>query len=130
MDRERPTLGQSLGLELNSTLDVSLEWYSHEGTKGNNLYEILSANPVYVKDNAPTTVHHRFLQEDVPYGMVPMESLGKLGGVPTPVTSTIITLASELTQINFRSQARDLKTLGWERLGIQELKRLVDDGVN
>ena len=130
VDRERLALGRSLGIELTSMLEVSLEWYGHEGAKGSSLYEVLSTNPVYVKDDAPRTLHHRFLLEDVPYGMVPMESLGRLTGIPTVVTSAIITLASELTQIDFRSQARDLKSLGLEELGIDELKELVDYGVN
>ena len=130
VDQERLALGRRLGIELTSMLDVSLEWYGHEGAKGNSLYEVLSTNPVYVKDDAPGTLHHRFLLEDIPYGMVPMESLGTLTGVPTPVTSAIVTLASELTQIDFRSQARDLKNLGWEHLGVDELKRLADGEPN
>jgi opine dehydrogenase len=128
VDRERITLGQRFGFNLPSMLDVSLEWYGHEGAKGKNLYEVLSTNPAYVKDDAPGTLHHRFLLEDIPYGMVPMESLGRLTGVPTPVTSAIITLASELTQIDFRSQARDLKYLGLDRLDLKQLKRLVEEG--
>ncbi len=128
VDRERMAIGRSIGIELESMLDVSLEWYGHEGAKGDSLYEVLSTNPVYIKDSAPTTLHHRFLLEDIPYGMVPMESLGRLTGIPTPVTSSIITLASELTQIDFRSQARDLKYLGLDRLGLNELKRIVEEG--
>ena len=62
--------------------------------------------------------------------MVPMESLGEVMGIPTPVTSAIITLSSELTQIDFRSQARDLKYLGLERLGVKALQKLVDQGTN
>jgi opine dehydrogenase len=129
VDRERLTLGRSLGLELTPAIEVSLEWYGHEGVKGRSIYEVLSTNPVYVQDTAPPTLHHRFLLEDVPYGMVPMESLGKATGVATPVTSAIVTLASELTQIDFRGQARDLKYLGLEGMGLQALKRLVDHGV-
>jgi len=128
VDQERMTLGRSLGIELTSMLDVSLEWYGHEGAKGSSLYEVLSTNPVYVKDNAPSTLHHRFLLEDIPYGMVPMESLGTLTGVPTPVTSAIVTLASELTEIDFRSQARDLRHLGLGSLGMEKLRKLVDQG--
>ena len=130
VDRERLALGRSFGFELTSAITVSLEWYGHEGTKGTTIYEVLSTNPVYVKDTAPPTLHHRFLLEDVPYGMVPMESLGRVTGIPTPVTSAIITLASQLTQIDFRSQARDLKYLGLEGLKIEELKGLVDQGPN
>jgi opine dehydrogenase len=128
VDRERMTLGREFGFELPSMLDVSLEWYGHEGAKGESLYEVLSTNPTYVKDEAPPTLHHRFLLEDIPYGMVPLESLGLLARIPTPVTSAIITLASELTAIDLRSQARDLKRLGLEKLGIDDLVTFVDNG--
>jgi opine dehydrogenase len=130
VDRERLALGRSLGFELTPVIDVSLEWYGHEGAKGKTLYEVLSTNPVYVKDTAPPSLQHRFLLEDIPYGMVPMESLGGVMGIPTPVTSAIITLSSELTQVDFRSQARDLKYLGLERLGVEALQKLVDHGTN
>lgn len=128
VDRERIALGRSLGCALTPLMDVNLGWYSHEGAKGNSIYEILSTNPVYVKDYAPSTLHHRFLLEDVPYGMVPMESLGKLADVPTPVTSAVVTLASEIMQTDFRSQARDLRSLGLEGLSIKEFLDLVNQG--
>jgi opine dehydrogenase len=130
VDRERLTLGRKLGLELTPTMEVALEWYSHQGAKGDSLHEVLSTNPAYVKDTAPPMLHHRFLLEDIPYGMVPMESLGKVTGVPTPVTSAIITLASELTRIDLRSNARDLKHLGLEHLNLQQLQSLVNEGPN
>jgi len=81
-----------------------------------------------VKDYAPPSLQHRFLLEDIPYGMVPMESLGKVTGVATPVTSAIVTLACELTQVDLRSKARDLKALGMGRLTLQELINVVDRG--
>ncbi|HXZ42763.1 MAG TPA: NAD/NADP octopine/nopaline dehydrogenase family protein [Terriglobales bacterium] len=128
VDRERISLGKRFGLTLDSMLEVSLEWYGHEGAKGTNLQEVLSTNPVYAKDYAPPTLQHRFLLEDIPYGMVPMESLGRLTGICTPVTSAIITLASELIQIDLRSRARDLNGLGMGRLSVQTLKKVVDRG--
>jgi hypothetical protein len=44
------------------------------------------------------------------------------------VTSAIITLASELTQIDFRSQARDLTYFGLGGIGVEALKKLADQG--
>ncbi len=128
VDRERLALGRSLGCEMPPLMEVNLGWYSHEGAKGTSLYEVMSTNPVYVQDYAPNTLHHRFLLEDIPYGLAPMESLGKKAGVATPVTSALITLSSEITQIDFRSKARDIRYLGLEKLGIQELLNLVNQG--
>ena len=128
VDRERMAIGKAIGLELPSMLEVSLEWYGHEGAKGQTLYEVLSTNPAYVKDDAPPTLQHRFLLEDVPYGMVPLESLGRLTGIPTPVTGAIVTLASEVTGMDMRSQARDLNALGLGSLGLNALTKFVDEG--
>ena len=128
VDRERMAIGKAIGLHLPSMLDVSLEWYGHEGAKGKTLHEVLSTNPVYVKDDAPSTLRHRFLLEDVPFGMVPVEALGRLTGVGTPVTSAIATLASEITGMDLRSRARDLNALGLASLDTKALIRLVDEG--
>jgi opine dehydrogenase len=128
VDRERLALGKRLGLTLPSVVDVSLEWYGEQGAKGRTSHEVLSTNPVYVKDTAPPRLRHRFLLEDVPYGMAPIESLARLVGVPTPVTGAIITLAEQLTGIPLRAQARDLKALGLDRLTVEQLLRLVETG--
>lgn len=128
VDRERIALGKALGLDLPSSVQVSLEWYGHEGAHGASHYEVLSTNPVYVKDTAPNQLRHRFLLEDVPFGMVPMESLGRLTGVSTSVTSAIVTLAEHLTDLNLRAQARDLKALGLAGLTSEQLRALVNTG--
>ena len=128
VDGERVALGASFGLRLDSMMDVSLEWYGHGGAKGATLQEVLSTNPVYVKDYAPGRLQHRFLLEDIPYGMAPVESLGRLAGVSTPVTSAIVTLACELTHVDLRSRARDLEALGLNHLSLEQLCDFVDHG--
>jgi opine dehydrogenase len=126
VDRERIAVGKAFGLNLPSVVEVLHEWYGHEGARGISPYEMLSTNPVYVKDSAPKALRHRFLLEDVPFGMVPMESLGRLAEVPTPITSAVITLAEQLTEVDLRAQARDLAALGLEGLSAEQLRTLVD----
>ena len=43
---------------------------------------------------APTSLDHRFLDEDVPYGLVPLSELGRFAGVPTPTIDHLIHLAA------------------------------------
>lgn len=52
----------------------------------------------------PNSLNHRYLKEDVPMGLVMMESLGKKYGVDTPIASSIISLAGALLDIDFREQ--------------------------
>jgi opine dehydrogenase len=128
IDDERLEIGKTLGIKLTPMAELSLEWYAHEGAKGDNLQEILSTNPVYKIDFAPKTLNHRFLTEDIPYGMVPMESLGQLAGIPTPNTSAVIEIASALLDRDLRKEARDLKSFNLNNLSLDELERFVKEG--
>lgn len=48
------------------------------------------------------TFSRRFVSEDVPYGLVPIEGLARAAGVNTPVISGIITLAGVLESCDWR----------------------------
>lgn len=128
VEAERLALGSALGLNLTPTKEVLLGWYADEGIKGNTLTEVLATNPVYRWDTAPATLKHRFFIEDIPYGMVPMESLAALAGVPTPVTTSVITLASTAIGKDLRCGARDLASLGLGGMSIEAVKELVTHG--
>ena len=60
--------------------------------------------------------------------MVPMEQMGKLAGVPTPVTTSIIELAGAVLGQDLRKSARDLAALGLAGLSIDQLKQFFDEG--
>lgn len=56
----------------------------------------------------PTSFNVRLLEEDIPYGMVPLEGLGKLLDVPTPTVSMFIDEAQELLDQDFRYTGRTI----------------------
>lgn len=130
VDREKMELGRRLGITLFPLAEILRRFYSHLGLNGKDLQEMVSTNPVYQIDWAPKDLHHRFLLEDIPFGMVPMETLGRLVGIPTPLTTSIINLGSELLGLHLREKARDLEQLGLKGLGVDEIRRLVDLGKN
>jgi opine dehydrogenase len=66
-------------------------------------------------------VPERYITEDVPMGLVPLEAFGRLCGVPTPITSTLITLAHHLYDRDFRAEGRHLGVLGWDGLTAEEI---------
>ena len=128
VDRERLAVAGALGLTLPSALEVLLSWYGRQGAHGDTLAEAMSTNPTYEIAWAPQTLDHRFITEDVPFGVVPIEALGSSVGVVTPVISALITLCSELLGTDFRAQGRDLARLGLEGLSWERIKRLVEEG--
>lgn len=70
----------------------------------------------------PSEVSSRYIVEDVPEGLVLMESLGSLLGIKTPVSSSLIELSSAALATDFRANGRNV-----ERLGRENLMRLVED---
>ncbi|MCM1140431.1 MAG: NAD/NADP octopine/nopaline dehydrogenase family protein [Muribaculum sp.] len=59
----------------------------------------------------PSTIHNRYLTEDIPNGLCLLESLAKNKAIETPITSSLIELASTLLDTDFRSKARTIKSL-------------------
>ena len=59
----------------------------------------------------PTSVHNRYLTEDVPNGLCLLESLAQYKCIPTPVTSSLISIASSLLDIDLRTKARTLSSM-------------------
>jgi opine dehydrogenase len=56
----------------------------------------------------PTSFHVRLLEEDIPYGMVPLEGLGRLLGVATTHVTAFIDEACELLGQDFRATGRSV----------------------
>lgn len=66
------------------------------------------------KDRAisPTSVHSRYITEDVSQGLVLLESIAKHIGVDTPITTSMIDIASAALKEDFRTNGRTIEKLG------------------
>ncbi len=60
----------------------------------------------------PAGLHNRYVEEDVPNGLCLLQSLAQAAGIETPVTDSLVTLASTLLGTDFKSIARSTQTLG------------------
>ena len=115
IDAERMAIGQALGLK-QWTLEeeiLMVKWNPHGETRVLPLYDAIHT-PFLEVCEGPYTLDTRHLKEDVPYGLVTFSSLGRMLGVPTPVTDAIITLAEVLLQQDFRSTGRTVEALGFD----------------
>lgn len=74
---------------------------------------------------APSTTHHRYITEDVPYGLVPLSGLAEKVNVPTPHMDAVITLASTFNGENYREMGRSLKNIGFADKTIEEITHFV-----
>jgi opine dehydrogenase len=98
---------------LNVAIDPVDEWMRKTyGLSGQTLYECVQTNEVYRNITAPNTVKTRYLLEDVPCGLVPIESLGHSLGLPMHHTGIIIDLAGAILEDDFRAMGRTLEKMG------------------
>lgn len=103
IDSERCEVANKTGYEIESLK----EWIERSyKVTGSDLYECIRNNEAYKEIDAPPTVNSRYIFEDVPNGLVPIETIGKELGIPTPNISAIITIASSMMNTDYRSQGR------------------------
>jgi opine dehydrogenase len=76
----------------------------------------------------PSDLRHRFITENVPMSMVPWVSLGEMLFIPTPVSRSLVTIASEVNSVNYLAEGRNIERLGISGLSIQELRNVLYEG--
>lgn len=77
---------------------------------------------------SPQSLDHRYVHEDVGFGLVPFSALGRLAGVPTPAIDAHIYLLSQATGIDYASTGLGLDKLGLEGKQPEALQRYLMDG--
>lgn len=103
MDKERVEVASAMGVKV----DTVTEWLKKTyHVSGEDMYECLRNNASYREIDAPHTICHRYLLEDVPCGLVPVEDVANKLSIKVPAISTIINLASLIMDIDFRKRGR------------------------
>lgn len=105
IDSERVNVLDALGLPKLTLVDSMSRYYGDQGMVGDNIGELLRSFPAFERSNGPTTLTHRYLTEDVPNGLAPLEALGSAVAIPTPVTSAVVTAAERLVGVDLRRTA-------------------------
>lgn len=105
MDRERIQAGKRLGVELESLAQWLRRTYQIEGE---DLFSCLQNNIYYRDIDAPLSLHHRYIEEDIPCGLVPLEYIGKELGVDMAAVSLMIDLGNMLCQKDYRAYGRKI----------------------
>lgn len=125
VDRERVRIGRMLGIEI----ITAKEWLKLAyDADGENLYEAIQNQEGYRGINAPTTVNHRYINEDIPMSLVPMASLGEMLGIRVRGMTSIIRQACIIRERDFWAVGRTVESLGLSHLHSEDLLTLVMDG--
>ena len=127
LDDERMAVGEALGLDLTPHDQMAKIWYGHQGYQGST-YPDKERNPVYASIKAESQLDSRYLTEDIPFGLVPLEDVGKLVGVEMPICTSLINLANSLLGRDFRATGQTLGNIGLGHLTAPQLIQYVEKG--
>jgi opine dehydrogenase len=114
VDAERLAVATALGVPAVPFLDIFYEAglttaAAHEARDIARACEESEPNRTI---KAPPSLDHRYIHEDIGYGLVPMAELGRLAGVATPTIDALIRLASLSLGIDYRREGLTLERLG------------------
>jgi opine dehydrogenase len=117
LDAERLAIAEAWGLDIDAfpTMFADIGSTSKEAGASGSFLRVLRESEPNKSIRAPDSVDHRYFDEDVPFGLVPMEALGRAAGVDTPVIDSLITVAESVT-------GHDYRATGWSGvdLGLSE----------
>lgn len=91
------------------------------GCRTTSLLDAMRSVPNYSVSQAPGTLQHRFIEEDVASSLVPMQQLARKASIKTPVIDSIINIASVLLAREFAEEGRTLFKLGWAHMSHEEI---------
>jgi len=110
VDEDRMRLLDGLGLPKVRLVDWMSRYYSDQGLIGNSIEIQLRTFAPFEGSPAPTTFQHRYLLDDVRFGLAPIEAIAGRIGVAVPDLSTVVSAASELAGEDLRTFAEERAT--------------------
>lgn len=113
VDDERIAIGEALDIDVKTVGELFRDWY---GIQNNEYYATtvnsLRTSPIHEPLQGPDSLDHRYVTEDVPYGLVPLSELGTACSVETPTIDSLIQLADDIHHTDYRERGRTLDDCG------------------
>ncbi len=130
VDRERLRIVERLGLEPRSFVEMFYRagLTSEAARASGSVYDAMRESEPNRTIKAPATLDHRYLHEDVGYGLVPMAELAKWLGIETPVIDGLIAIASAMNGVDYRRDGLTLQKMGLGSVRPEHLSALLRDG--
>lgn len=98
-DKERIAIAKALGVDIPSLLTVLQSFW---GKRVDSLHEALTTNPSYKEVKGPTSLSHRYLEEDLSCGMAALYDLAQMMHVEAPYISRLVEILSLYLQKEYK----------------------------
>ncbi len=130
IDAERMAVANALGVPASPFLEIFHDagLTTREAANSGSVARACRESAPNETLRSPPSLDHRYVQEDVGYGLVPISAFGRLAGIPTPVIDAHIALFSAATGVDFAATGLSLERMGIAGLELSALHRLVAEG--
>jgi opine dehydrogenase len=131
VDGERLAIVRSLGLKPLRFVDIFHQagLTTTEARDSGSAYQAIHDSEPNMTIKSPPSLDHRYIREDIGYGLVPMAEIGRMLGVKTPVMDALITLASTALGVDFRRTGVTLEKMGLAKVAAGKLRQFLHDGL-
>src|SRR5262245_38152763 len=131
VDAERMVVAKALGVPFASFLDTFFNagLTTQAARDSGDISRACKESAPNATIKSPSSLDHRYVHEDVGYGLVPMAALGRLAGVPTPTIDALVHLAGLAVGTDYARDGLTLEKLGLAGKRPAALVKLVEDGV-
>jgi len=130
LDRERLAIVDLLGFQPLRFVDIFHQagLTTAEARDSGSAYQAIHNSEANFTIKSPPALDHRYVREDVGYGLVPMAEIGKLLGVKTPVMDALITLASTALNVDFLKEGLTVEKMGLAGVASASLPKILAEG--
>jgi len=108
LDEERVLLARAMGYKVKSGVVYDNEYYC---TNFTNTFDFCINSTVHAKILSPLSLNHRYVTEDVPYGLVPLLALAKLYGIKLPNIESVVTIFSTIMRTDYYQRGMNFNGL-------------------
>jgi opine dehydrogenase len=115
LDDERRAVASAFGLDLPDLATTMAGFGTVEDTSA-GLREAVRSGEANRLIDAPSSLDHRYLHEDVGFGLVPFMALAGCAGVATPVARSLTAIAETITGRAYGKDGLNARRLGIEGL--------------
>jgi opine dehydrogenase len=132
VDGERLEIVKRIGLNPLRFVDIFYQagLTTEEARASGSIYRAINESAANRTIKSPATLDHRYINEDVGYGLVPMAEIGRLMGTETPVIDALITLASVANRTDYRRAGLTLEKMGLAGVAWEHLATVLHSGFN
>jgi opine dehydrogenase len=128
LDNERVGVARGFGIEIPSLAETMAAIGTADGgaAREGRLGDAIRGGAANAAIKAPPGLDHRYLHEDIPFGLVPLAALGRIAGAPTPVADALIELAQAITGRAYKEEGLNERVLGIVGATVEEVVAMAE----